>query len=174
VTLHVGGRDLKHRTLGSVRSLSAIFERDPPSDSVLTQRVRAKLGRYVSHPRSITVEARDGNVALSGGVLEHEHDRVLAATRMVRGVRSIDDELIAYAKSDGMSALQGGVERGGEHANVLRDNWAPGTRMTGGLTALALGTLALRRRGIRRMIWSALSAALISRSAKRRLRRSAY
>jgi osmotically-inducible protein OsmY len=55
------------------------------SDEVLVDRVRAKMGRVVSHPGAIKVTAEQGRVTLSGAVLEHEHEELLQAVRSVRG-----------------------------------------------------------------------------------------
>ena len=63
------------------------------SDDKLVERVRSKMGRYVSHPRAIEVMAQDGCVCLRGPILTHEAKGLLNAVRSVRGVRELDIQL---------------------------------------------------------------------------------
>src|SRR5678815_3666725 len=63
----VGGmtsRDVRHRLSGAAARLLAHFvERSEPIDDVLVERVRARLGRLVSHPGAIHVTATHGTVS---------------------------------------------------------------------------------------------------------------
>src|SRR5712664_1436747 len=53
------GRDLRHRLRGIVyRAKSRLADEEVPDD-ILVERVRAQLGRPVSHPRAIDVRAQD-------------------------------------------------------------------------------------------------------------------
>src|SRR5690606_18121116 len=58
----VVGRDLRNRTIVTTAVVRSIFDAKPADDAVLEDRVRAALGRVVSHPASIEVEAHDGIV----------------------------------------------------------------------------------------------------------------
>src|SRR5690606_4287717 len=40
----------------------------PSSDEVLHERVRAQLGRFVSHPHAVQVDVTDGRATLSGPI----------------------------------------------------------------------------------------------------------
>lgn len=60
--------DWSNRAAGTIAVARRRFRRDRPDDDVLVERVRAALGREVSHPRAIDVEARNGAVRLSGPV----------------------------------------------------------------------------------------------------------
>ncbi|XYH95377.1 hypothetical protein ACMHYB_47485 [Sorangium sp. So ce1128] len=70
--LDKSSRDLRHRSRGVLANAKAMFRRGTVSDDVLADRVRAKLGRVVSHPRAIDVQAFDGCVTLRGPVLARE------------------------------------------------------------------------------------------------------
>src|SRR5690606_12527153 len=83
----VGGRDMRNRSVGTTAAMRSLFETRPADDYVLADRVRAALGRVVTHPASIHVETRDGTVTLSGPVLADEVPLLLSTVRGVRGVR---------------------------------------------------------------------------------------
>jgi len=127
--LVAGSRDLRHRakgfiseTLGSVRAADI-------DDSILCDRVRSKIGRHVSHPGAIMVEARQGRVTLRGPILAHEVECLINCVRQVRGVRDIENSLSVHDKPGRIPSLQGAGRRPGEHWNLLENNWAPGTRL---------------------------------------------
>src|SRR5437868_2972955 len=68
----VAGRDISHRAYGLLAEGGSVLAGGPVSDQALTERVRARLGRLVSHPGAIDVSAHDGEVTLSGPVLADE------------------------------------------------------------------------------------------------------
>ena len=80
------------------------------SDRVLADRVRAQLGRLVSHPRAVDVTARHGVVEVSGPVLRDERASLLAAIAFVPGIVKVEDRLDVHDWAD-VPALQGGVTR---------------------------------------------------------------
>jgi hypothetical protein len=61
-----GWRDLRHRASGVAAGARHLVRREQVSDRVLEERVRAELGRWVSHPHAVTVTARDGRIVRSG------------------------------------------------------------------------------------------------------------
>jgi hypothetical protein len=87
------GRDLSHRAAGAIARARGALRRRPVDDDVLIERVRAKLGRVVSHPHAIAVNASDGSVRLRGSILESELPRLMRAVARVRGVRGVEHEL---------------------------------------------------------------------------------
>ncbi|HET6881365.1 MAG TPA: BON domain-containing protein [Pirellulales bacterium] len=125
-------RDLRHRLEGTVAEATGMFDVGVPSDERLVERVRARLGHVASHPRLIDVDACDGHIALSGHAPAKEIGRIVRSISNVRGVRSIDNQLD--------DRLGPGVSPESDHRRVaapidlMRENWAPGTR-------LAMGTL---------------------------------
>jgi hypothetical protein len=138
----VGLRDLQHRTQGMAARARALVRRGPVDDAVLVERIRAALGRVVSHPHAIEVSAREGRVRIQGPVLEREHDLLLRTVRAVDGVRQLVSRVAPHASAD-VPALQGGSRRSVESAR----RWAPGPRLLamaggGALVAAGLGLAA--------------------------------
>jgi hypothetical protein len=76
-------------------------------DDVLIERVRAKLGRVVSHPRAIIVTINQGRVTLGGPILAQEVGRLLTTVRLVRGVKQVENQLEIYETPDNIPSLQG-------------------------------------------------------------------
>jgi uncharacterized membrane protein len=153
-SVDVGTRDLAHRMGGIAAEARHLFDADEVEDGVLAERVRACLGRAISHPGAIELETAGGRVVLRGDVLAHEYPQLMDCVRAVRGVKSIDDQLGVHAEARGVSALQGGRPRPPRRIDVLQENWSPATRLlitgAGGALALAglkrggaLGTLAV-------------------------------
>ena len=140
------GRDLSNRLTGIQAEMGAMFTHDDADDRVVVERVRAKLGRHVSHPRAIHVEARDGHVSLSGPILAHEVDGLLSAVHQVRGVRELENRLEPHTSSEHVPALQGGVAPPGERSDLLQENWSPATRLImGGLGGVLMANCLAKR-----------------------------
>jgi osmotically-inducible protein OsmY len=100
-------QDLRNRAYGAVAETRARLRREDVDDSVLEARVRAEIGRAVSNPGAIQVEARDGRVTLSGPVLEQEVEQLLSRTASVRGVDDVESRLDAHADAEESPGVQG-------------------------------------------------------------------
>src|SRR5690606_36729080 len=61
----VVSRDMRSRASGLWLESTRWSHDDHPSDQVLMARVRATLGRHVSHPHALKTEVRDGEVTVS-------------------------------------------------------------------------------------------------------------
>lgn len=160
-------KDLRSRAQGlatQMRAQVSSLRGGPVSDDTLVSRVRAKLGRYVSHPHAIHVTAQNGYVTLSGDILASEHGRLLQALRSVSGVRDCADRLEIRASREGVSALQGGTTPPGERWELLQAKWSPGTRALVGGTGALLALYALARGGVPGVAALAGGAALITRA----------
>jgi osmotically-inducible protein OsmY len=141
-------RDLANRTKGAVSATRARLTRRAVSDDVLEARVRAKLGRVVSHPGAVRVTASEGRVALEGPILTHEAARLLSTAWRVRGVRDVENRLELHDEPGDVPALQGGATRSGGRRELMQGTWSPTTRLlvsTLGVTALGAGLMATRR-----------------------------
>jgi hypothetical protein len=137
-------RDARHRLYGlGARALGQLAAANAPTDDVLIARVRARLGRLVSHPGAIDVTAAGGAVTLAGPVFDVEIDRLLAGVADVAGVTAVENRLEPHADAAHVSALQGEGPRAPAEAPARR--WMPTARMVAGLTGIAL--VALARRG---------------------------
>lgn len=164
-------KDLRARAQGAAAGLRALRHRPrgtPPSDDVLHDRVRAKLGRYASHPHAIHISAQNGYVTLSGDILATEHGALLRAIHAVRGVRDIADRLDVHAAAEGVPSLQGGSTPPGERWELLQAAWSPGTRALVGGTGGLLAVYALARGGLLGVAALAGGAALIARAKANR------
>jgi hypothetical protein len=102
-------RDLAHRGRGLAAEAGARlhWKTEPVATRVLEDRVRSKMGRFVSHPHAIEVLADDGEVTLAGEILDSEAAALIAAVRSVRGVRKVDDQLRVHESAESVSSLQG-------------------------------------------------------------------
>lgn len=162
----VGLRDLGHRAQGLAAEAARGVPPRVPSDQVLAQRVRAALGRAVSHPHAVQVSACEGRVCLSGPILEQEEKQLLEAVRNVPGVREVESQLSGYASAKGVPALQGGRPRTGARSELLQQNWAPGPRLlaTAGGLALVARACAPKRRGLPGSLLGAAGMTLMARA----------
>jgi len=141
-------RDVRNRMAGLAARASRLTRRgEPVSDAIVTERVRAALGREVSHPRAVDVETVNGCVCLSGPILREEADRVLEAALDVSGVQEVVDLLDRHDAPGDVPALQGGATRTGPEAGWRQARWSPAMRLLAGASAIAMtaGILAGRR-----------------------------
>lgn len=79
-----------------------------PSDDLLVLRVRAALGHFTTHPKSIRITAAHGRITIRGAVLAGERAELVAAVRRVEGVEAVADRLTTYLDAIGVPELQGG------------------------------------------------------------------
>jgi hypothetical protein len=99
-------RGMGHRLRGVVYRAKTRLEDPDVADDVLVERVRAQLGRPVSHPRAIEVRCRNGCVILTGPILASEVDDLIGQVARIAGVRSIQSELDIYDTPGNVPALQ--------------------------------------------------------------------
>lgn len=157
-------RDLANRT----RGLAAMARRPfsgSAADEVLVARVRARLGRHVSHPHAIEVTSEDGRVTLRGPILAREADGLLRAVHGVRGVRGVIDALERHEQAGHVPALQGGASRPGERWALAQESWSPSTRFLVGAGGASLVGAGLRRRDWAGAAFAATGALLLARAA---------
>jgi hypothetical protein len=131
---------------------------------VLAERVRSKMGRYVSHPGSFHVTAHDGHVILTGTILSHQEPNLLAAIASVPGVTAVENRLEVCDHSEGGPALQGGGRRTGERAELLQATWSPTARLLVGTAGGALMLAGASRRGPARWVLGAFGTGLLARA----------
>jgi hypothetical protein len=159
-------RDAAGRLQGLKAEAIAQLRRDRvPDDLMLIERVRARMGRIVSHPHAIQIGANQGRIMLSGPILAGEIGPLLDAARLGRGVRGVEDELVVHDHPEAVPSLQGGHRRTPESSTVLGENWTPALRVAaiagGGLLAL----YGLRSRSGTGTAFAALGIALCARGA---------
>jgi hypothetical protein len=101
-------RDLVHRMAGTIARLRGALRRRATDDVVLCERVRARLGRVVSHPHAIDVKATAGRVMLSGPIVQAEAKKLVRAVERVDGVREVVNALEEH-EEPGKAARRRGV-----------------------------------------------------------------
>lgn len=159
-------RDTRQRAMGAVaEARTRVSGADEPSDQVLVDRVRAAMGRVVSHPSSITVTAHGGHVVLSGPILASEVNELLAGVREVRGVATVENRLDVHQEPGNVPGLQGGVPREGRRARPMQGDWAPAARLAAGAAGGALVVLGARKRGPVGTALGLTGASLLARSS---------
>lgn len=98
-------RDTRHRLAGLQAEAAHLLtpsQTKPIDDHVLEARVRAKLGRALSHLHQIQVSARAGQVTLAGAIAADEMSHLVQLVSEIPGVQSVLQRL--HAQSD--SVLQ--------------------------------------------------------------------
>jgi hypothetical protein len=100
-------RHFGNRARGAVASARSRLRSDQADDTVIEERVRAELGRVVSHPGPIVVTVEHGVVTLSGPILAREREELIGLVRGVRGVRDLEDRLETHESPAGVPGLQG-------------------------------------------------------------------
>lgn len=141
------GSDVGNRAQGVYAGAKAKVKRgEEVSDAVLVERVRSKLGRYVSHPSSVEVTANAGRITLRGPILEDEVDDALRVAWTIRGVSDVENQLQVHATPENVPGLQGPGKRPGQAWGFRRTNWSPTHRVIAGTTGAALAAVAATRR----------------------------
>jgi uncharacterized membrane protein len=143
----VTARDTVHRARGVWASTRKLFSNEAVGDEVLVGRVRAELGRFVSHSHAVEVTAEGGYVTLSGPILSDEVRPLLRHVRRVPGVRAVSDRLTVYEDGAHVSSLQGGEPAPGSRFELMQENWSPAARLAVGSFGAGLVASALRVRG---------------------------
>jgi uncharacterized membrane protein len=164
--VNTAARDVAFRAHGLKAQALRPFRRDGvPDDLVLIERVRAKMGRVVSHPHAIQIGARQGRVTLSGPILGSEVDRLRTAVRSVWGVSEVEDHLAVYPSSDSIPSLQGGGRRPEMRPELLQENWTPSLRVAAILGGTLLASYGTRQRSLAGCALAGAGVALAARGA---------
>jgi uncharacterized membrane protein len=158
-------RDTAHRAQGLLAGTRRLFRHEEVSDDALVGRVRAALGRVVSHPHAVEVTAAEGYVTLAGPVLSYEVRPLLRCVRHVPGVRAVNDRLTVYQEPGNVPSLQGGVPRRPSRFELAQENWSPAARLLAGSAGAALVLGAMRARGARGALLGLAGGGLLARSA---------
>ncbi|MCI0646228.1 MAG: hypothetical protein L0346_15240, partial [Chloroflexi bacterium] len=157
-------RDISNRARGLVAEATATFKDRDVSDAVLVRRARSKMGRYVSHPRSVTIEANQGRLFLSGPILAHEVDNLIHALSNIPGVTGVENRLEVYQEPGDVSGLQGGKARPGERPELAQEVWSPTTRLGTGAAGAGLALYGARNLGILGKFLSGIGLGMLVRA----------
>ncbi|MGH7137014.1 MAG: hypothetical protein ACREHD_14840 [Pirellulales bacterium] len=159
-------RDLGHRIEGTIAEAGGMLDFSTPPDVKLCERVRARLGHVASHPRLIDVEAHDGHVTLRGHAPADEIGRIVLSISTVHGVRSLENELDDQLGPE--VSQDGRPRRVAAPIDVMRENWAPGTRLTMGALGGALMLNCAMRRTPTAILMGTLGFGLFLRAMRNR------
>ena len=135
------GRDVRNRVTGMVADLRSAWRREPVDDDVLAERVRAKMGRTISHPSAVHVAVEDGVAILSGPILADEVDTLVRCVAHVRGIEDVESNLDIHQEADVQLLREGGHVR-----SVARRTLKPSERLGVGLASAAVLAGLLRSR----------------------------
>lgn len=135
--------DLANRAHGLLVEAKSALQHEPIEEDQLVARVRAKLGRLVSHPHGIDVFAHDGEVTLSGTVLEDEAQQLVSGVGSIHGVSRVCDHLLRQSDAEYIASLQGGRERHPGRPRVFRRYWPPALRLLAGIAGASVGLYGL-------------------------------
>lgn len=126
--------DVGNRSRGLAAQMSSRLRAETVDDVILEERVRSKMGRWLSHPSAIHVEAHDGRIILSGAILASELDELLVKIHKIRGARGVENKLEVHESPESIAALVAEPKTNGRFS--LR-HVKPRTAALGGLGALA-------------------------------------
>ena len=140
--LETKSRHLRNRAAGILALAKSSWNaNDEITDEKLVARIRSKLGRYVSYPRSVQVTSNGGNVILSGPILAKEVSAVLDCVNAIPGVKSVESRLEVHETAN---SLQGG--RNLHDYDDMKSGWSPATRLIAGIAGGSLLWYGLRSR----------------------------
>ena len=168
-TRHAAGatkRDVAHRLDGLQARARRLWSTRPTADDLqLIERVRARMGRMVSHPHALQVGALRGRVTVSGPVLAHEKASLLAAVRTVWGVHGVEDLLVVHDHPESIPSLQGGSDPFAVHPH---EHWPPALRATALSGGVLIALFGARQRSLAGVALAAAGIALALRGVSNR------
>jgi uncharacterized membrane protein len=165
---HGGGvvaRDFRNRTQGAAARWRSFVNKEQPTDGVIAERVRSSLGRIVSHPHAIQVEANDGVVTLSGPILRDEVPLLIDCALGVHGVRDVRNQLEPHNEPGQIPSLQGGARPPTSRISFMQSNWSPTARVIGGVGGAVAAACGFARRSFSGMLVGTAGALLLTRAA---------
>lgn len=165
--LDTTSKDVMNRSRGLRANLrSWLYAEREATDEVIGKRVRAAIGRSITHPGSIEVLVRDGRVTLAGPILAHEVTPLLRQVWRVRGVTDVENQLEAHTEPGNIPGLQGepGI-RSGSRISFMQSNWSPTTRLVAGALGGIAAGYGLSRRSPLSLLLGASGALLFARAA---------
>lgn len=137
-------RDLNNRSRGIAAGTRFRLIGRSTDDRILHERVRAELGRYLTHPHAVHVTVEDRVARLEGDVLSGEERRAARAVRRIPGVKAVDAKWNVRRDPSGVPQLQGAGRVRPPVPELFQQHWAPSARFLAGTAAAALWVYARR------------------------------
>jgi hypothetical protein len=160
-------RDLRNRVTGVWARVTALFRRSNVSDIRLLERVRAQIGRAVSHPHDVHVEVQDRWALLSGTVSLGEARRVLSVVERVPGIRGVQHRLVIQERPATEQTTSRTENRGGTF-ELTQNHWSPTARLLVGAAGSLLTIQGFRQGGALGSSLSVTGIVLLLRGATNR------
>ena len=158
------GRDLRNRSRGVASAVRGLTNHGETDEPVLAERIRAAIGRAVSHPHAISVRVESGGrVTLDGPILQEEAGALLKRVSAVSGVKEVIDRLDVRSEPNGTAALQGGRPRG-RRPEFAKQSWTPAVRVGAGALAGTALLASARNNGALRVAGAVAGGALLVRA----------
>ncbi len=162
--LGVLARDAGNRGRGVVAGARYRIRGGSADDRILHERVRAELGRHVTHPHAVEISVADGVVTLAGEVLAGETEHAQRAIRHIPGIRRVEPVWNVHRDASQVPRLQGGRPRR-PTPELRRERWSPTTRLLAGAAAGTIWSLSGRLPRPIRLAARCAGAALAVRAA---------
>jgi uncharacterized membrane protein len=150
-------KDTAHQLQGVVARLSRLRE-ETPSDETITERVRARMGRIVSHPHKIKVASDHGLVTLWGVILKSEMNGLLHTVKRVPGVKDVQNHL-EISDSDEFALTE---------VKAKFASWSPTKRMLASTAGMGMVSYGLKKKDAFGITMALLGAGLVVRSSMKR------
>jgi osmotically-inducible protein OsmY len=98
--------DTSSRMRGRIQAMRARLSDGSVSDAIIEERIRAQIGRIVSHPGALRVSATRGCVEITGPVLAKEAEELVERIRGVRGVKDVVERLEVHEEAASEPSFQ--------------------------------------------------------------------
>ncbi len=156
-------RDSWHHLAGIARQVWFHLGRvEWPEDRVLVERIRARLGRIVSHPHKIHVVSDDGVVTLWGPASEAESRRLAHIAQTMPGVREVVNHLEIQEAGAEPAEPEASPFQHARQETLLA--WSPAQRLAAGMAGAAAAVYGWRRKDALGISISLLGAGLAATS----------
>jgi hypothetical protein len=161
-------RQIVNKTRGILAESEKLLSNEPVDDDVLVERIRAMLGRVVTHPAPIEVTAIDGHVTLGGHILKNEIPDLLAAVKRVPGVKRVENMVQGHAESENLPFLRPAVV---PMVAKYKAGLPPSAKMVMGGVGGTIAAIGLRRGGALGGTLGVLGLGMLARATSARERR---
>jgi uncharacterized membrane protein len=161
--------DIRHRLQGKTLEAWHSLHPDQPSDRVLEQRIRARMGRIAAHPHGIHVVSDGGVITLWGAAGESEIRRLVDAVESMPGVSEVLNHLERHETKDTEQQESDSLKQA-RHETLL--NWSPAARVCAGTAGAALAVYGWKRKDRLGLSLSLIGAGLAAASTMEKNLRS--
>jgi uncharacterized membrane protein len=151
-------KDTAHQLQGVIARVSRLRD-ETASDETITERIRSRMGRVVSHPHRIKVASDHGVVTLWGAILKSEVNELLHTVKRVPGVDDVQNHLEVTESEE--FAL-------GTDAKEKFMSWSPTKRLLASTAGIAMAVYGLKKKNSFGKMMSLLGVGLIARSSMKK------